>query len=157
MTAENVLTVLKARGETLAFCESLTAGLAAASVGSVPGASHALRGGLVTYATEVKAAFLGTTVKALEAQGVVSALTAKDMAVAAVRHCGSTWGISLTGVAGPDLQEGHPPGTVFVGIAHHGGTVETFLATGLYGSREEIRTGAVTFALSTFLGILEKS
>ncbi|MFR9931240.1 nicotinamide-nucleotide amidohydrolase family protein, partial [Corynebacterium striatum] len=114
--ASQVVETLKRRRETVAFCESLTAGLAAATVATVPGASAVLRGGLVTYATEVKSHFLHVPLEQLEERGVVSAPTAQEMAVAAARETGADWAISLTGVAGPDTQEGKPAGTVFVGI-----------------------------------------
>ncbi|MFR9931233.1 nicotinamide-nucleotide amidohydrolase family protein, partial [Corynebacterium striatum] len=114
--ASQVVETLKRRRETVAFCESLTAGLAAATVATVPGAFAVLRGGLVTYATEVKSHFLHVPLEQLEERGVVSAPTAQEMAVAAARETGADWAVSLTGVAGPDTQEGKPAGTVFVGI-----------------------------------------
>ncbi|HDG7290921.1 TPA: nicotinamide-nucleotide amidohydrolase family protein, partial [Staphylococcus aureus] len=100
--ASQVVETLKRRRETVAFCESLTAGLAAATVATVPGASAVLRGGLVTYATEVKSHFLHVPLEQLEERGVVSASTAQEMAVAAARETGADWAVSLTGVAGPD-------------------------------------------------------
>ena len=73
--AARLVSELTERGETLSFCESLTAGLASATVASVPGASAVLRGGLVTYATEVKSHFLHQPVADIEAAGVVSGET----------------------------------------------------------------------------------
>lgn len=147
MTPAALLELLISRGHTVAFCESLTAGLASATLADAPGASAALRGGLVTYATEVKSHFLGVQVADLEAQGVVSAATAKSMARAAASHCEATWGVSLTGVAGPDQQEGKAPGTVYVGIAR-GDVTDAWLIEGLSGSRADIRRGAVAEAFA---------
>lgn len=108
---------LTERGETIAFCESLTAGLASATVATVPGASNVLRGGLVTYATELKATLAGVPEAVLEKHGPVAAVTARHMA-RGVRHaCGADWGVALTGVAGPDSQDGHPVGEVHVAVA----------------------------------------
>ncbi|PAT02946.1 hypothetical protein CKJ81_00505 [Corynebacterium hadale] len=135
---------------TLAFCESLTAGLAAATVAQVPGASAVLRGGLVTYATDLKESLAGVPHAVLEANGPVSPVTARAMAEGARRVCGSDYGVALTGVAGPDPQDGHPVGEVWVGIA---GPRRSFaLAAGgtepLRGSRQDIREAAVGAALS---------
>ncbi|OHO56111.1 competence protein [Corynebacterium sp. HMSC035E02] len=156
---EQLVAKLRERGETVAFCESLTAGLAAATVANVPGASAVLRGGLVTYATEVKAQFLNTTVDSLEAQGVVSAATAAEMAEAALVEMRADWGIGLTGVAGPDLQEGKPAGTVYVGLCGRvGGDVAKRGV--LYELPDErrnaIRAAAVQAALSLLLSTLEE-
>lgn len=154
-----LVSTLSERGETVAFCESLTAGLAAATVACIPGASAVLRGGLVTYATEVKAHFLNTTVEELEEQGVVSAATAAQMAEAAVVETHADWGIGLTGVAGPDLQEGKPAGTVYVGLCGRGGggvakrgVLYELPAEG----RNTIRFAAVEAALSLLLSTLEE-
>ncbi len=149
--AAELLDVLSQRKETVSFCESLTAGLAAAELAAVPGASAVLRGGLVTYSTSVKAHFTGLSVSQLEAQGVVSAPTALAMAQAALRECSSTWAVSLTGVAGPDMQENKPVGTVYVGIAHCSGRQQAYAVEGLPGMRNEIRAAAVEAAFG-FLG-----
>lgn len=156
---EQLVSTLRERGETVAFCESLTAGLAAATVASVPGASAVLRGGLVTYATEVKAHFLNTTVEELDDQGVVSVATAAQMAEAAVVETRADWGLGLTGVAGPDLQEGKPAGTVYVGLCGRGdgGVAKRGVLYELPPEgRNEIRAAAVETALSLLLSTLEE-
>lgn len=158
MRPQDLLALLVQRGHTVAFCESLTAGLASATLADAPGSSAALRGGLVTYATAVKAHFLGVTEAQLEAQGVVSAATAEAMARAAIAQCGAEWGVSLTGVAGPDLQEGKPAGTVFIGIARRGGAVRAVQARGLEGlTRPQIRTGAVEQAFAHLMRCVEEN
>ena len=133
-------------GETVAAAESLTAGLFTAAVASVPGSSAVLRGGLVVYATDLKATLAGVDPAALAADGPVSAPTAIALAAGAQRRCGSDWGIGLTGVAGPSEQDGHPVGTVFLGIAGPDGTTCERLS--LKGERWEIRTSAVATAVS---------
>ncbi|APT87039.1 CinA family protein [Corynebacterium flavescens] len=158
--SERVIASLSARGETLGFCESLTAGLAAATVACVPGASAVLRGGLVTYATEVKAHFLRVPVAQLNKQGVVSAATALAMSQAALTEISSDWALSLTGVAGPGLQEGKPAGTVFIGLAHYDrgtGRVDAHAFEKHFsGDRAQVRQGAVEECLRLLLEALAK-
>ena len=110
------LSVLTERGETMASCESLTGGLVGGAVTAVPGASAVYRGGLITYATELKAELAGVDRATLDRHGAVSAQTARQLARGAARVCGADWGLATTGVAGPDRQEGRPPGTVFVAV-----------------------------------------
>lgn len=116
-SAADVVRVLTERGETVAFCESLTAGLASASLADVPGASVVLRGALVTYATDLKASLAGVSTSVLDTEGPVSGDTARHMALGAQRVCAADWGLSLTGVAGPEIQDNHPVGEVWIGIA----------------------------------------
>ena len=154
--AAQLVANLRERGETVAFCESLSAGLAAATVASVPGASAVLRGGLVTYATDVKAHFLGSSVQHLEEQGVVSAETAIEMARAACSETDSDWGVSLTGVAGPDLQEGQPAGTVYVGLYRRGVVKRGVLYKLEDSGRNVVREAAVDAALSLLLSTIRE-
>lgn len=121
--APTLVRTLTDRRETLAFCESLTAGLASATVAEVPGASNVLRGGLVTYATDLKASVAGVPESVLEKNGPVAAVTARHMARGAKTICGATWGVALTGVAGPDPQDGHPVGEVHIAVAGPSRTV----------------------------------
>ncbi|MDY5785175.1 CinA family protein, partial [Corynebacterium sp.] len=104
LLAESLIEELRQRGQTICFCESLTAGLAAARLADVPGASAVLRGGLVTYATELKATLAGVDREVLDAHGPVSPVTAREMARGARRVCGADWAVAITGVAGPDAQ-----------------------------------------------------
>lgn len=148
--------VLTARKETVAVCESLTAGLCAARIADIPGASAVLRGGFITYATELKIELAGVLRETVEEFGVVSAQCVEEMADGARTQCASTWGIALSGVAGPDSQEGHPAGTVFIGIAGPDGThaVKAGGSEGLAGSRQAIREHAVAHACAALLGEL---
>lgn len=141
-----LVSALASAGETVASAESLTAGLFCASVASVPGSSAVLRGGLVVYATDLKASLAGVDPERLATNGPVSAQTATDLASGARTRCGADWGVGLTGVAGPSEQDGHAVGTVFLGIAGPDG-IECVPLT-LAGERWDIRLGAVSVAVS---------
>jgi nicotinamide-nucleotide amidase len=137
---------LTVRGQTVASAESLTAGLFAATLAGVPGASVVLRGGLVTYTVETKIELAGVAPELLADVGPVAEPTARALAVGARQRCGATWGVGLTGVAGPEPHGGHPVGTVFVGLA---GPVDTdVVALQLEGSRWDIRLAAVRAAVN---------
>jgi nicotinamide-nucleotide amidase len=92
---------LLARSETVAAAESLTAGLFCATLATVPGASATLRGGVVVYATDLKTELAGVPADLLERHGPVSPQTAEALAEGVRARCGATWGVGLTGVAGP--------------------------------------------------------
>jgi nicotinamide-nucleotide amidase len=110
-----VCDMMKERGVTLATMESCTGGLLSSTITDVPGSSSCFRGGLVAYATEMKIAW-GVPAEVIEQYGVISAETAREMArVARERHEASV-GMGITGVAGPDEQEGKPVGTVHVAV-----------------------------------------
>ncbi|WP_288468215.1 CinA family protein [uncultured Curtobacterium sp.] len=146
-----LVAVLTARGETVAVAESLTGGLVVATLVGVPGASAVVRGGVVAYATPVKHTVLGVSADLLAEHGAVDPEVARQMAsgvrtALAVDGEPATWGISTTGVAGPDPQDGKPVGTVFVGIASATGAEAYELH--LEGDREAIRQGTVSELLA---------
>ncbi|MEU0265543.1 CinA family protein [Nocardioides sp. NPDC006303] len=145
---------LQEAGATVATAESLTAGRLAAMLTDPPGASKTYRGGFVTYATELKQTLLGVPVSVIETVGVVSAECAAAMAAGARERSGATYGISTTGVAGPDEQEGKPVGTVYVGLSGPHGETTTLL--GLSGSRMEIQRDTCLFAVDELLGLLRR-
>ncbi len=138
--------LLLERGLTLGVAESLTGGLVGSRLSAVPGASSWFRGSLVVYASEVKRQLLGVS-----PGPVVSESAALEMAVGAARVLGADVGLALTGVAGPDEQDGQPVGTVWVGVAGDavGGPAATVLRLGRYGGgdREQIRQIANISAL----------
>lgn len=152
--AVELVEALVRRGQTLATAESLTAGLLAATVAGVPGASSVLRGGLVVYATDLKGTLAGVDPAVLASDGPVAASTAAQLAEGARERCGADWGIGLTGVAGPDPQDGHAPGTVFLGVAGPDGTEVTALSVA--GGRWEIRLDSVRLAVSSLLDRLAR-
>ncbi|WP_188986290.1 CinA family protein [Saccharopolyspora thermophila] len=147
-----LLDALRRRGETVATAESLTAGLVAAALTDVPGASDVVRGGLVVYATDLKAELAGVDRDLLAQHGAVHPRVAEMLADGARRRCGAHWGLGLTGVAGPDPQDGVMPGTVHLGFAGPGG-VEV-RSVRLDGDRYSVRAAAVRVALEHFADLL---
>ncbi|MEN3304831.1 MAG: nicotinamide-nucleotide amidase [Micromonosporaceae bacterium] len=145
--ASGVVAALAARGQTLAVAESLTGGLLAATIVDVPGASKVFRGGLVVYATDLKAALAGVPEDLLAQRGPVDPDVAGWLATGARQRCGADWGLGTTGVAGPDPQHGIPPGTVYVGLAGPGGT-GAVRRLDLPGDRAAIRRSTVIAALA---------
>lgn len=143
--ASRCLDRLRSAGHTLATAESLTAGLVSATLAAVPGASDVLLGGVVAYASDVKTSLLGVDPELVATYGVVSAECAGAMARGAIDALGATWGLSTTGVAGPDRQEGKPVGTVHVAVAGPG--IDRSRALRLTGDRQQIRTATVAEAL----------
>lgn len=145
--AAEVHKLLAEQSATVAVAESLTGGLLGAALTTTPGASNTFRGGLIVYATDLKAALAGVPMPLLEAEGPVSAHVAGALAAGARDRLFATYGVGVTGVAGPDEQNGQPVGTVHVGIAgpDGGGTVRSMVLT---GDRAAVREQAVTAALS---------
>ncbi|MDE0712787.1 MAG: competence/damage-inducible protein A [Rhodospirillales bacterium] len=136
-----ILDLLRERGLSLAVAESVTGGLVGARLTAVPGASDVFRGALVSYASEVKFDVLGVP------EGpVISADAAEAMARGVRERLGADVGIATTGVAGPAEQEGHPHGTVFLGLAH-GGSAEA-VQVRLPGDRRRVREYAVISLLN---------
>ncbi len=153
--AARALDQLAATQATLATAESLTGGLLAAIITSVPGASGCYRGGIVAYATDVKHRLLDVPDEVLQAHGAVSAETAEAMAAGARDGLDSTYGLATTGVAGPDLQEGKPVGLVYVAVAGPRGN-----SSGRHdfaGSRAVVRADAAGAVLSLLLSELGRS
>jgi nicotinamide-nucleotide amidase len=140
-----VLRRLRAAGATVGVAESLTGGLLGAALTALPGSSTAFRGGLLVYATDLKATLAGVPASVLAEHGAVSAQTAVALATGARERLGATYGLGVTGVAGPDSQEGQPVGTVHVAVAGPGGV--SHREARLPGTRDRVRLLAVTLAL----------
>jgi len=153
--ARALVALLTLRGDTVATAESLTAGLLAATLAGVPGASAVLSGGLVTYTVETKIALAGVPRELLDDVGPVAAPTAAALAAGARDRCGATWGVGLTGVAGPEPHGGHPVGTVFLGLAGPGATEVAELRVS--GTRWDIRLAAVREAIGRLHRLVEQS
>lgn len=132
---------LRRRGESVATAESLTGGLVTAALTSVPGSSSVVRGGLVVYATGLKADLAGVDPSLLAEHGAVHPRVAEQLAEGARRACGATWGLGLTGVAGPDPQDGVEPGVVHVGVSSVRSTAVHTI--GVDGNRHQVRSAAV--------------
>ena len=140
-----VLDLCRQRGLTLAVAESVTGGLVGGRLTDIPGASEVFVGGVVSYATSVKQQLLGVS------DGpVVSELAAREMAAGVRERLVADVGLSLTGVAGPDEQDGEPAGTLFVGMIGPG--FEEVRQIRLPGIREQMRQ----FSVITALGFLRR-
>jgi len=146
--------MLRGRGATLAVAESLTGGLIGAAITSVAGASQVFRGGVISYATDVKRTVLGVPEDLLRREGAVHPDVALAMAGGVARVCGATYGLAVTGVAGPEPQDGRPVGTVYVAVvAASGETGRRRLS--LEGSRERIRMETVDEAVDLLASVLK--
>lgn len=148
------MTALTARGWTLGIAESLTGGALAAEIVSVPGASATLLGGVIAYATPVKASLLGVDAALLDERGPVHPLVAQQMAngvrkAVAIGGKPADIGLSTTGIAGPDSPDGQAVGTVHIGIATPSGVRAVSLL--LAGDRASIRAQTVDAAIESLL------
>ena len=133
--------LLGQKGATLALAESCTGGLLAKRLTDAPGSSAYFGEGLVTYSNKSKERLLGVPHETLVEHGAVSEPVAKAMAEGARKNAGADYGLSVTGVAGPDggTQE-KPVGLVFVGLSDAGETfAERLDLTAFARSREAIR------------------
>jgi nicotinamide-nucleotide amidase len=157
---EQLIAELSRRGLRIAVAESLTGGLVVAELTRIPGASLVVSGGIVAYDSEVKRTLLGVSAELLAREGAVHPEVARQMADGVRRALGvdgrpADVGVSTTGVAGPDPQDGKPPGTVFVGVAFSG-EVEA-IALELSGDRTAVRTATVRAALDAVLARLDRA
>lgn len=155
-TAAQLVAGLSSHGQTVATAESLTGGLIGATITSVPGASTVYLGGAVVYATSLKHLLGGVSEDILQSAGAVSSQTAVALAEGIRQRTGADWAIAVTGVAGPDPQEGHPPGTVWLGLVGPGHPASASLLQ-LSGTREQIRVQTVDAALSRLLVLVRGS
>jgi nicotinamide-nucleotide amidase len=145
VTAAEVHARLAELGATVALAESLTGGLLCAALTDPPGASTTVRGGLVVYATDLKASLAGVSESLLAERGAVDPDVALALARGARARLGASFGVGVTGVAGPDPQDGKAVGTVFAAVAGpHRDTVREYR---LAGDRREIRAAAVQACL----------
>lgn len=153
---------LAARHLTVATAESLTGGLLAALLTETPGSSAVFRGGIVCYATDLKASLVGVDSPLLDRVGAVHSEVAEQLAAGAARSCEADIGLGVTGVAGPDPQDDQPVGTVFVAIRapgrHEVRRMPPTSSGGVGGSpsRQEIRFAAVRTALQLLRGVIER-
>ncbi len=143
--ATGVVRGLKEAGLTVGTAESLTGGLVCAALTSVPGASAVVRGGVVAYASDVKADVLGVDRALLDREGAVNAAVARDLADGARRVLRCDVGVATTGVAGPDPADGAAVGTVYVAASGPWGILVERHA--LTGDRADIRSASVRAAL----------
>jgi nicotinamide-nucleotide amidase len=153
--ARRVVTALAGRGQTVAVAESLTGGLLAAALVEVPGASAVFRGGVVAYATDLKASLLGVPAGLLDRHGAVHPEVAAAMAGGVRTRLNATFGLATTGVAGPEPADGQPVGTVFIAVSSPGALVPQGLR--LAGDRATVRQQTVVMSLKQLAVMLEDS
>jgi PncC family amidohydrolase len=140
-----VLRGLEARGQTLAVAESMTGGLLSARLTAIPGASRSFLGGATVYSLAAKAALLGLPAAFLAEHGTVSEATTIALAEAARTVLGATWGLAVTGNAGPGAEGEAPVGTVFLAVAGPGGTVS--ICRLIPGDRSDVQMRSAAAAL----------
>ena len=151
VTAE-LIERLTERGLTVAVAESLTGGLLCAALTEVPGASAVIRGGVVAYATDLKASVLGVSEELLAEKGAVDSDVALQMAAGVALKLGADIGLSTTGVAGPEPQDGKAVGTVFIACVW--GEKRSVEELSLSGTRNEIRSLTVHAALRMLASVV---
>ena len=154
---DEVIAMLRARSLTVSAAESCTGGLVSKYMTDLAGSSAYFRGGVVSYATDLKHAILGVSEKTLEAYGAVSEQTAREMAEGCRRVCGSDLAVSVTGVAGPDRDDrGNDVGTVYIALAHECGTICEKLPAVSDKTRGGIRDAAVCHVFDLLRRFLQK-
>jgi nicotinamide-nucleotide amidase len=148
--AADVHRALRGRGATIGVAESLTGGLLGAALTDIAGSSMTFRGGIVAYATELKASLLDVDPALLRRHGAVHPEVAAAMARGAAAQLQATYGLSTTGVAGPDPQDGRSPGEVHVALAGPGVGRDgcAVVSLQLAGGRDDVRREAVGRALA---------
>ena len=152
-TDELVVKALLEKGLHISFAESCTAGLAAARLVNVSGASSVFDASFVTYANEAKMKFVSVSPDTLAAHGAVSEETAREMAEGCARAAGAEVGVGISGIAGPlGGTPEKPVGTVCFGFFTPSGTVST--TRRFLGDRESVRTQAVNFVFDELLKLL---
>lgn len=153
--AADVIAACRERGLTIATAESLTGGLVCGALTTVPGASVAVRGAVVAYASDRKESVLGVARELLAERGAVDGEVARQMAVGVRRVMLADLGVATTGVAGPDPQDGQPVGRVFVAVSGPG--IDVVEELRLPGDRAQIRTESVEAVLRACLAALRGS
>jgi nicotinamide-nucleotide amidase len=119
--------LLRQQGSTVAVAESCTGGGLGHLITSVPGSSRYFQGGIISYANAIKEMLLGVNAQDLATQGAVSDLVAQQMAQGVRSRLGSTWGVAITGIAGPDGGTAEKPvGLVYIGIAGPAGFLQSY-------------------------------
>lgn len=141
-------------GVTVAVAESLTGGLVLGALTETPGASASVRGGLVVYATDLKASLAGVDPELLDERGAVDPDVASALARGVRQRLGASIGIGVTGVAGPDPQDDKPVGTVFVAASTaRSAHVEEWHFD---GDRASIRAAAVQLCIDVLTDLVDE-
>jgi nicotinamide-nucleotide amidase len=139
--------LLASKGLTIATAESCTAGMLAARIANVPGASQYLVGGVVTYASKTKTSELGVPAELVAEQGAVSEEVTRAMALGCRKRFGCDLALAITCAAGPEPQDGVHPGQMYLALAGPDDVVDV-RGVRVPGDRDQVRQFATTFALS---------
>ncbi|WP_210363890.1 competence/damage-inducible protein A [Bacillus sp. REN3] len=148
--------LLAEEGMSISAAESLTGGMFQQELTAMSGASSFFKGGIVCYSNEAKMVLVRVKKETIERFGAVSRECAMELAVNSANLLDADIGISFTGVAGPDRLEGHPPGTVFIGIAVKGQPVHAEKVM-VAGTRNAVRTRAVKYGCQLLLDRLSET
>ena len=151
MSAEQAVAGLLSRGETVALAESCTGGLLAKTLTDIPGASTVFECGVVAYSEHIKTTVLGVSAETLAEHSVVSPEVAVEMARGVRALAGATYGIGITGVAGPGPDGPHPEGEIYIALTDGATDRMRALRTGTAGARAENRRQAALAALELLL------
>jgi len=160
-----VTIILAMQGRSVATAESLTGGQLGSTITAIPGASKIYRGGVIAYASDLKTDLLGVSQSLLSEGGAVQAQVALEMATGVAQRLDAEFGLAVTGVAGPDSQDGHLPGTVFVACIQrdeYGSVIDSVVeqlqlfpeVTDPQEARAQIREETVAAALELLLTFL---
>lgn len=152
---KRIKTALEEKGWSLSTCESLTCGMLASMIGDCPGISKVYAGGAITYQTPQKHILAGVSEDTLNQYGAIAELTAKEMCIGIQTKTGSETGISVTGNAGPNPDEGKPVGLVYICTAVLN-TVEV-VEYHFQGDRNSIRLQTCEAALEQLYSQLKKN
>lgn len=152
--SSRAVTLLKEQHATIAAAESLTAGMFMGELGREPGVSTTLLGGMVVYNEQAKVEQLGVSEQLLTRYGIVSSECAASLALKVREKFGSTYGVGITGAAGPTPHDGEKAGTVWIGIAKEEEEPKTYQLQ-LSGARNANRDRSVKFALYYLIQQLE--
>ena len=155
MSAADIHARLRTLGATVAVAESLTGGLLCAALTEAPGASAVMLGGMVVYATEAKHTLAGVDGDLLAERGPVDPDVALQLARGARCRLGATFGLGVTGVAGPEPQDGKPVGLVFAAVSGPDG--DRVRELHLSGDRGAVQHGAVSACLDMLAAVLGES
>jgi nicotinamide-nucleotide amidase len=150
--AAQAIGLLERGGRTICTAESVTGGLIAAALTSIPGSSAVVRGGIVAYSADVKTGLLGVPDDLIERVGTVHRDVATAMAHGARELLGADVAVAVTGIAGPEPVDGQPVGTVHVAL--DAGDSLRQLPLRLDGDRRQIRHDTVTYALRLLVDVL---
>lgn len=152
--AQKAIESLSTKGRTLATAESCTGGWLGQMLTSVSGASRVYRGGIISYCNEIKHRLLNVDQTLLDTCGAVSAPVADQMAQGARQALQADYGLSVTGIAGPNSDEtGKPVGLVYLGVSSKEKTIVREYH--FDGNREHIRLQACSEAFRLLMEHLE--